>query len=815
MKRHYLVAALLVAVTLAVFHPVGRHEFVAWDDDPLIYKNPYLNGSTAPDILRFWQGSYEKIYMPLTYTAWALLARTACLSTSPSGAGRESLSGEDFPPLSPQVFHLANLLLHTLNVLLVLAILRQWADNDWAAAGGALLFSLHPVQVESVAWVSELKGVLCAFFSLLALWRYGIYLQSIQKPGSKRHNGNYAVATVCFVLALLAKPSAVAVPPIAFLLGHWIAPGQTRRSLLNLSLWLGLAACWILLTRHVQPVQADVAAVPVWARFFVAGDALAFYLLKLLLPLRLCTDYGRSPEFVLGHTWGYLTWILPCGVATLIWLWRRRRPIWVIVGGVFLCGVLPVLGFVPFAYQWTSTVADRYLYLAMLGPAFGLTWLLTRSRSVPAKALCVVWLLLLAVQSTAQTARWRSTITLFEHTLTVNPRSWVAYSKLGVALEARGNLTAAVAHYRQALHLDPEDANLHANLGSALVKQGRLSEAVQEFREALRLDPEDANLHTDLGSTLAKQGKIVEAVEQYREALRLDPESAVTHYNLANILNRQGKTAEAVSLYREALRLKPGLVKALNNLAITLDRQGKTAEAVSLYREALRRDPTFAEAHNNLALVLEKQGKLDEAVAHYREVLRVDPNRAEVHNDLGLLLARQNSIEEAAAHFREAVRLRPGFARPHINLGNALAQRGETTAAIEHYRAALRLEPNDPAAHNNIGLLLAAEGRADEAMMHYRAALRLAPKDAEAHYNLGLALARQNRTEKAATNFRAALRLRPDYVEAHYNLGVILMLAGKTEDALDRWKAALRLEPGYEPARKAIADALRKKTSGR
>ena len=283
---------ILIAATVAVFGQVGGHEFLSWDDNIHVTENPLLNPVRWGGVAELWQQPYWGLYIPLSYTFFA---------------GEMAAAGS---PPDPAVFHLVNLALHVGCVLLVFAILRRLFGHDGAACCGALLFGLHPVQVESVAWISETRGVLCGVFSLVAVW---LYLRYADVPGSRRSRIiHYALATAAFVLALLCKPAAVAVPLLIGVLDAGLLRRPWRQVLMCVGPWLVVALGWTAFTSQLQPGGSLPHDLPIWARPLVAGDALAFYLYKLAAPLQCGPDYGRTPRWVMDRWWVlYLAWLLP------------------------------------------------------------------------------------------------------------------------------------------------------------------------------------------------------------------------------------------------------------------------------------------------------------------------------------------------------------------------------------------------------------------------------------------------------------------------------------------------------------------------
>jgi tetratricopeptide (TPR) repeat protein len=667
---------ILVFVTVAVFRPVIGHQFLAYDDSVDIYKNPYLQARSLDNLLHFWRYPYEGLYTPLTYTLYALAAwAPALLTANPSAAVAPD----------PRLFHSLNLLLHLLSVLIVWRILglllrcTRLADTgmtvdgnslplEWAACGGALLFAVHPIQVEPVAWAAGFKDVLFGLLSLVAVWHYLRHVDEKVQSGTGRPPRArllYGLATGAFVLALLAKPTAVVLPVIVWLLAAWGWRRSWREQLAGLSVWVIIALAWGILTRWVQPGASLVFEPPVWARPLIAGDAVIFYLYKLVLPLRFGPDYGRSPQVVLDHGWVFLTGLVPFALAGWLWFKRKKLSWLVTAAGVFVVGLLPVSGLISFDFQRYSTVADRYVYLAMLGPALALAWGLTRPKKKLAAICGAIVLGLFLLRSSWQIRYWHDTLTFFEHALQVNSDSHLAHNNLGFALAKQGQDVEAIYHYKEALRLEPESSLTHLNLGNAMARQGKLEEAIHHYTEALRIVPTYARAHTNLGIALARQGLYDEAIEHHTEALRIEPGFAEAHNNLANVLARKGKFEEATQHYTAALRLNPG----------------------------------YAEAHTNFGIAFAVQKRFDEAQHHFSEALRLEPNSADAHALLADLLLQLGKVLEAKPYYTEAIRLNPRLKMARLRLSLILASQGEFDRAKDHVSEVLRLDPDDKAAH--------------------------------------------------------------------------------------------------------------------
>ncbi len=658
MGRNHFILLLVVAITAVVFWQVRNFEFV-WDDRSNIVENPYLKQVTLSKTLVFWQRPYEKLYIPLTYTVWAGIAGIA-EATMPNAPDK----------IDPRPFHIFNLMLHLLSVVVVLFILRMLVQDDWASAGGALLFALHPLQVEPVAWVTGMKDVLCGFLSLLAVWQYLIYAASTtaltDPPGATKRKRaaarqpqakwfHYGLATLLFVLALLAKPAAVAVPFVAGALEQWIIKRPWKQWLVTVGVWLAIAAPFIVLTQRVQPATELTHLAPLWARPLIAADAVAFYLYKLVLPLWLWVDYGRSPD-VVERGWMYITGLVPFTVAVLIWF-RRNESAWLIAAAaVFVAGLLPVLGFVPFGFQNLSTVADRYLYLSMLGPSVAFTWFFSSRRSHWLTYMFGLILALFGLRSAVQLPVWKNNEALFEHALELNPNSWMAELNIGTGLANLGKYDEAIDHYQTALKIRPGYAHALNNLGNALLARGRLEEALDYYRQALRSEPDAPDIEFNLATVLTKLNRSDEAVEHFRKSLQAEPNNVSTLAKLGDALVKQGKIEEAVAQYRKALEIDPRSPEIHYALADILDNRGEFDAAMDHYLQAIQGNPENAGAYLNVGVILANRGELDAAIDYFSRALRVRPQFPEAHESLARALALQGKRDEAARHYQEALR---------------------------------------------------------------------------------------------------------------------------------------------------------------
>jgi tetratricopeptide (TPR) repeat protein len=565
---------VIVAAVLAVFVATCGHDFVSFDDYLHLHDNPHLNPPSWSGLWQLWIASYKSEFVPLSYTLYALEAWLGQLPPEEYGGRR----------LDPAVFHATSVLLHTLTTIAVLGLLRTIVQNTWAACGGALCFALHPLQVESVAWVSETRGLLAGLFSVLALWQYVSFVSD------RKSRSRYVAATILFLLALLSKTSAAPVPLIALILDGGLLSKSWRQALRWTLPWFVLAAVFAVIMKSLQTNAQIEFITPVWARPLIAADALQFYLTKLFVPLDLAIQYDRHPRTMMGSPWLWAAWIVPVAIVALLFALRQKRMLWV-PAALFAAGFAPVLGLTPFLFQNFSTVADRYAYLPMLGPSLAISALLAhyRSRAVGLVAGCV--LLAWAIISYAQTAHWQNSMTLYQRALDVNPRSHLAHNNLATDYIRAGDHAAALKHaeaaveahpasfeahllralslsgvnrtdeaiaeYEGILERDPDYSVARLNLGVLYYRQGRMEEAISQYETVLQKSPHDADAHRKLGALLAAEGRLSEALPHLTKSVEISPQSAASHVELATALAIHGEPRDAVVHYQAALALQP------------------------------------------------------------------------------------------------------------------------------------------------------------------------------------------------------------------------------------------------------------------
>jgi Flp pilus assembly protein TadD len=688
-----------------------------WDDDILVTENALVHDPSGLWKIWFDPGSmidYQPLKMSVSWLQWQFL-------------GNDTLG-----------YHLTNIVLHILSALLVWRLLGKFSLRlAWL---GGLLFAVHPVQVESVAWIAELKNTLSLPPFLLAMCAWIDY----EEHGKRR---DFFLALGLFLAAMLCKTTMVMFPVVILLYDWWKRgrigwhDAKTSAPFFVVSLALGLATLWFL-DQHTMGADA-IPMGGLFSRLACAGLSLSFYFSKCFLPVGLIPIYPRwvvDPPTLLQ----FLPWPILGG--TIYWLWTKRES-WgrhALLGlGFFLINLAPFVGFNAGSYMIYTWVMDHVLYIPIIGLIGLAVAALERIEiELPVSLrFCGIGLLavivgFLAFGSHSYAGLYLNSETLWTYELQHQPDAYLAYNNLGVALSRSGEETNAMKEFAYALQLKPGDALIHNNLGKHLLQIGRLTEAIEQFEEALRLKP------------------------YYAEAC----------FNLATALLQAGRLPEALAQYEQALRIKPDYVPARNNLGGALLQAGRLPEALEQYEEALRIDPDDAETHYNLGSALLQAGRLPEALEQYEEALRIDPEDAEAHNNLGMVLFQTGQMAKAREQFSMAVQLKPDDAETHNNLGLALLQTGQASDAIEQFSQALQIKPDYADARYNLANALLQSARTPEAIEQYERALQLKPDNAEAHNNLGAALLQAGRLSEAEAQFQEALRIKPDYTNARNNL---------------------------------------------
>jgi Flp pilus assembly protein TadD len=593
-----LIVLTLVGGCMVVYLRVFAAGFVGFDDDIQVYANPFLNPPTFASVARLWQHSYEQLYVPLAYTIFAAIARIAQVPAHAESSIGHTLS------LDPGAFHDVGVALHAANALLCFLLVQRLTRRKTSALLASLLFALHPLQLESVAWISELRGLSSGFFALLALNTL-ILSRQVAGEASARSRALLAASALLVTCAMLCKPAAAILPLIALAIDRIVLATPWRKAVVAASIWAACALPFAWITRSVQAVSTLGESLW-WQRPFIAGDALAFYLFKTFIPVDLCVDYGRTPHWVMSHAWAYLTWAAPVGLLVLGYRIRQRRPLTWLGILMFATFLLPTLGLVPFSFQAYSTVADRYVYLALIGVGLALADAIhdVRPRRLVLSVISVA-LVALAVLSFNQSRHWIGSLNLLRHTIDVNPDAAFAYNNLGDREQANGEYAAALADYRACVEHDPTRLKAYINMAEVYATLDQPAEAERALAQVTRTtgmmaDGMIADDYSNLGIVLMKLHEYDRALGALAIAVAMDPSSPVHLFNQANALSALGQLDQAEVAFRRCMALAPTLAGAHTGLGIVLAETNRLAAAVDEFRTAVRLQPGDPAALDNL-----------------------------------------------------------------------------------------------------------------------------------------------------------------------------------------------------------------------
>ncbi len=694
--RSFILGAVLVAALVAAYWVALRGDFL-WDDDLHVTANPTIIGPLG--LKEIWTTARAN-YFPLVLTNFWV---------------QHALWG-----LNPLGFHLVTLACHALAALLLWRVLSQLrVPGAWL---GAALWALHPVQVESVAWICELKNTQSAVFFLLAIgcWLKWIGVgqvsdlpskaQSSRKGGSETRPTSerrryYVGALVCALLAILSKPSTVMLPVVLALCRWWQYRRLTWRDLVPLVPFFALsaiAAGWTIWEQRVHSGAEGAEWAQTWPeRCAIAGNVVWFYLGKLAWPAELIFIYPRW-QIDAAQPLAFAPLVALLVVLGGLW-WRREgalRPVF--IAAIYFGALLfPVLGFFSVFFFRYAFVGDHFQYLASMGPlalaSAGLTVGLERLSPAGGRAYNLRVIVPAVVLGGLGAMTWRESgqylnkEALWRTTLTRNPDAFMAWANLGDTLALQGRHQEAIVAFRRGLQLRPDDAPVHNDLGCELVATGQAQAAIPILERALQLRPGYVEVYNNLGNALSRVGRADDAIAHYETAVKLKPTHAEAHDNLGCELVLKGRLPEAIARFAAAIRHSPDSVKYRRDLGAALARAGRLAEAIVQFEHVVRLDPSIPAVHAVLGNALATAGRWDEALARFHNALRLAPNDADLRGNVGVALGTLGKYPEAVVELKEAIRLRPDFIDAHNNLAQILRSLGKNLEAADHFDEAERL----------------------------------------------------------------------------------------------------------------------------
>ena len=664
----FWICPALALATTAVFWQVCTYGFVDYDDPGYVYENPNIqSGITLKTIKWAFTTGYANFWHPLTWLShmldWQLFG------SNPAG------------------HHLVNLIFHIANTLLVFLVLKRMTGVLWSSAFAAALFALHPLHVESVAWVAERKDVLSIFFWLLTMWAYIRYVKQSSVA-------NYLLTLLVFALGLMAKPMLVTLPFVLLLLDYWplarIPQGQEKKHtdtrfhrlyplilekipFIVLSAVFGVIA---FLAQQSGGAVASLTAISVKLRIYNALISYVEYIEKMIWPSRLAMFYPHSGSNI-SILYAVISAILLLAVTVFILRFAKEHR-YLATGWFWYLGTLvPVIGLIQVG---SFAMADRYSYITLTGLfiiiAWGLPELLGKwpYRKIILWASSLMVLSILAVCAYLQTRYWKDTITLCQHALEVTENNHLAHFSMTRTLLNQGRIKEAIWHSSEAVRIKPDYVDAINGLGAALNRAGKIDEAISYYKRALEINPHLTKAHLNLAAAFMTKGRFAEAVTHYRIAEAVVDIPGM-HSDFGYALVRLGRFKEAVTEYRKALSAMPNDPNVLNDLGYALANTGEFDEAISLYNKALQIAPDSINIHLNLSLALTSSGKFAEAIKEYEKILLIQPRSAVAHNDLAVMLLQQGKFDEAIEHFNQAIQIDPNYTDATDNLNRALAEK--------------------------------------------------------------------------------------------------------------------------------------------
>jgi tetratricopeptide (TPR) repeat protein len=618
-----LASFILFCAVAWVFLPATQNGFVNYDDPDYVLNNSHVrSGLSAENIGWAFRSAEAGNWHPLTWISHMVDCQ---------------LFG-----LNPARHHLVNVLFHAANAVLLFLALSRLTGFPGRCLFVAALFALHPLRVQSVAWIAERKDVLSAFFFTATLWAYARYGERGRR--SEVGGASFPAALGLFTLGLMSKPMLVTLPCVLLLLDFWPLGRVRRENIARLLLEkipffiaaAGASAATLYAQKNSGAVRADLSLL---LRAENAAVSYVRYLGKLFVPADLSVFYPHPRQWPMLWVAGAVVFLLMISAVAVLQL--RKRP-WLATGWFWYLGALvPAIGLVQVGVQ---SMADRYTYIPLIGIGLVLTWTaaeyLGHTRLPRAVVVGVGAALLVAcsVCTRREIGFWRTSEALFTRAIAVTKDNYMAHFYLGLTYQNEGNLDRAIAEFEEALRLRP-NTDFCNTFGIFLERQGRLDEAIARFQQSVGLDPSFADPHRNLALALAKKGAMPEAITELQTALKLDPANAGWHNDLAALLSRAGQLDDAIVHFQESLRLQGDSPDVCYNLGNALLRKGRIEEAVAQFEKALALNPGSADVHNNLGIALTRQGKLPEAIRHFEEAIRIRPGYSDAEKNLAAAVA--------------------------------------------------------------------------------------------------------------------------------------------------------------------------------
>lgn len=611
---------------MLVYGRLAGYDFIEYDDQVHTFANPHLNPLKWSGVVYLWQHPYEQLYIPLSYTLFALLC---WISRTPSPE-RFTVTGS---PFNPHFFHFASIAFQTSNTLLVYYLLRRIVRNDIGALAGALLFGIHPLQVESVGWISELRGQLSALLGFLSLTGYIRAWDRIDEadkiPGRRQQWGALPLfigAFLCFVLAILAKPTAVIYPLLFPLIDSLIHHRRWVWYVRDFLPWFVVSAIFIIVTHNDQFIMRS-AKCAVYLRPFIAGNALTFYIEKFLAPVNLAIDYGLTPRIILSDVRSFELWTIPVALLVVVFALRKKWP-WLVTSSLISLVCLSTnIGLTPFSFQYYSTVADRYAYLALIGPAIVFAKIVARIRAPILFVLPAVIIGIWSGLSCIRCAAWKDTITIMKEELAVNPLSALALVDVGNYYQDRGDHPFALREYRLTQQQRPDLWRGYYNAATSLMAMGRVREAMSMYMMTIDYNNGYADAHTNMAKALVESGRPEAALPEFDTVVRLDSTAGEVHLGRGQAYMELREYAKALTEFSSEIDGNESSAEAYVDKGLVQRQLGQTSAAAASLSKGDSLEDSDAARYSDLGKGEMLLGQYDKAHSDLAKSLSLAPNQ--------------------------------------------------------------------------------------------------------------------------------------------------------------------------------------------
>ncbi|MHC4214200.1 MAG: tetratricopeptide repeat protein [Planctomycetota bacterium] len=693
----------LIVLTAVAFWQVLLNDFVRYDDDQYITDNTHVTeGLTRENITWSFTTGYASNWHPLTWISHMFDCQVFGTNA--------------------RWHHLHNLLLHLVNSLLLFELMRRMTGAIWRSAFVAAAFAIHPMHVETVAWVAERKDVLS---TLLWLLTTAAYLKYVRRPKTF----TYLSVMVLLALGLMAKPMLVTLPLDLLLLDYWplkriktqhanldenakykLLPPRTliveKIPLLIIS-FLSCVITYLVQQKGGAMLFVEQGTAPLYLRITNAIVSYLAYVSKLFYPRNLAVLYP-FPSAGLAIYKPITAFVILLAITIIIIRLARQKPYLLTGWFWYVITLVPVSGIIQVGFQ---SMADRYTYIPYTGLFIIIAWAVgdisdrMKKPKIFLSMLTAVLLAVMAVATHNQVKHWKNSTTLFEHTLAVTKNNHIMYYNLGNVLADEGKSDQAIQLYNKALEINPSSVQAITNLGNEYKLQGDSKYALELYNKALTINPSYVKAINNLGYLYKSQGDLNQAAKFYRQATETDPKFAKAHYNLGVVMGMLGSWNQAIISYRKALELEPRNANFHNSLGEALASTG-SGEAMSYFHSAVAIDPDHHVAHHNLGLELASQGNLDKALSCFKKTIAIKHDFAEAYNNIGNVFLMQQKNEQAIEYYRKTIELNPRHPLAHYNLALALESQGNIRKAIVHLQKYIEIVPGNESAQQKLHQLM-------------------------------------------------------------------------------------------------------------